>query len=385
MSSLSKLVFALFALAPLSAFAADAKNWDAAGAAVFSTIANGGAGADSFVIDASTDKVHWVFQAQETCTADAVGFYYEGKTGTPVAHQIGIQGVATNGNGGDGTYLNSGNAKVAFTPDGTYSNNSWRKLTLGSTASLSRGVFYSLTMEPTGTPSGSHNFAVLYRVSNSTTPSEAYSVTVNGGSASKVNYYPIFAVYCGSTVLGYPGKGTVDHFWNNGTEERGIKFTIPSSLCSTVKLLGIGGFMRFGTGGTATLQLYNGGAAGDTTVLDDYSFDTDMVGNSGFSQPRRLLFDGTATTLTCGSTYRISGKPAAGISANMITLNVDTNSDLGAYHAGAINYFYTLRDGGNWTDTNTARPAVWPILEDLTVPSGSGGVKNQNQTSGGSQ
>lgn len=385
MSLRNKLILFIAAFIPVCAFAADAKHWDASGAAVFGAISNGTTGADAFAIDATTDKIHWVFQADQSCTADAVGFYYQGRTGTPVAHEIGIQSVATDGNGGNGTYLSSGNAKGAFTPPADSSwNDTWRSVSLTSSIALTRGTFYSVTLQPTGTPSGANNVGVYYRIPNSYQSGTSYAVTVNGGSASKINNFPIFAVYCGSTVIGAPSKGTVEHFWNSGTEERGLEFTIPAALCSTASILGLGGYFRTDTGGTVVMQLYSGGASGDTTVLDDVTVDTDAVASSSSNQQHALYFDGTATTITCGSTYRISLKPSAAIGTRMVTLNVNANSDLGAYHAGATGYTYTVRDGGSWTDTTTSRPAVWPILQDFTPPSG-GGIKNHNQASGGSQ
>ena len=344
----------------------------------------------AYAINQSNDKIWFVRAWPKTSEAITdVCFRVGARTGTPVQHKISLQTVGTDGLP-SGTSVSPGSPpEQAFTPP---ASTAWDgKLhceTLVNSYTPARGELVAMVIEPcpdatspcsgAATPDASNQITISPAVTTwaNATPGIPYYGTVDGGGASTKSTNtnsPIFAFKTSSSVVGNAVQSyTATSNYNTGTEY-GVVCAFPAHFGSTFKVVGLRWQGRTAAAATdVVIKLYDGGAVGDTTVLQNYTLDSDALASNGSTNRyHEVYFDeATLSTLNWGSSYRASiTTSGAAANINLNYIEVDDPTTWGAFPGGTT-CALTTRGAGNWTDTTTQRPMLEFILEDNTEPTG---------------
>lgn len=333
----------------------------------------------NFTLDATTDKVEWIVQAEQAATITTIAFRYGARTGTPPTYRVVLQGVDGSGNS-DGTDLGGGSpTAVSFTPpaDATWDGTT-RTVTLTNAIAVTRGQFFAIVIEyVSGTVDGSNNSSITTDITSgaNTFP---YVIQNNAGSRTRRANWPVIAWLSASKCFGLPLFGqTSSGLIHTGTtpDEVGMLFNLPAGWGATYKIAAVIGMFRFQTAGqTVRMTLYD---TDGTTVLQQVDIDSDYTRTTGASSPlQRYAFDeATLSTLNFGSTYRFTvSVTAASGGIQLYYYDVPSSTYLTAFPFGSNAYWTQRTDAGAWTDTNTRLPLIGLVFEDITEPSGGGGI-----------
>lgn len=327
----------------------------------------------NFTIDGTTDAIAFFFQAETTDPITGLWFKYGLRTGTPVAHTFGLEGVDASGLPDTADIGGGSPTAAAFTPPPDTSWDSvgqWITLTNAYTPSAIGQELYAV-IRPTGTPDGANNSSFARSLSNFAAGwQRPNTVGYNAGSPIKYNAPPAFAYRTSSKRFLYP-------FLNNYTTASSAtaghrvlcKFTAAAGWGSTYKIRSVSG--HFGYSSTARnpkiVLLDSGGS-----VLQSHTLDTDQMPTTN-NAPQKVTFDGSLATLSYGTQYYIGvevGSSAAAVSMRGVT--VGSADDRTAFPFG-VNACLTTFDGSTYTDDTTVVPALEMELEDITEPAGGGG------------
>lgn len=336
--------------------------------------------ASNFVIDATTDQVEFIFQADEAITITRLGFRYGARALTPPTHIISLQGVSLATGNPDGTIKGGGSpASATFTPpaDTTW-DGTWRWITLANAYTCTRGEFLAIVIAySSGTVSGTNNstFTVTDGLSlHSAAEGLPYAIQNNAGTRTRQASKACFAYGSAGSIYGFPSKQafTSAAITQSSTpDEYATRFVIPAGWGASYQVAGLWARLILPAGDTMKVQLYDG-----TTVLQTMTYDTDLV--SVNAQNRTLLFlfqESTLSTLLTGNAYRIGFQPqdaAGNYTFNGVTQN--SNAEWEPYPLGIEWYSSSRTDVGAWSDDNTTRLACELLLKDLnpggTAPPG---------------
>lgn len=130
--------------------------------------------------------------------------------------------------------------------------------------------------------------------------------------------------------------------------EAGMRFIAPF----TGKLDGFYAWFNPG-GGNVDCSIYEGTGAADTLPSQTVSFDANAVAES---QLRLTYVRFNPTTVFKGQGYRIAIRATTGTSIGVYAMNFPNNASMAAL-PGGVDMYWSQRDSGNWTDTNTRRLA----------------------------
>ena len=325
---------------------------------------------NSFSLDATTDQAEVIFQAREAATITRLGALCGSITGSSPVYKISLQGVASTGYP-DGTILGGGSpASKTFTP--TASTWAWHTLDNSYACTAGQLMAWVISYE-SGTIDGS-NFAA-FRDYHATSQAMSFPYWINNaaGSRTKANTgTPVFGFGSAGKAYGYPLSAAYSQTIQSDTtpDEVGIKFTVPTSYCSTFKVAGVFINVPNDSGALARVQLYD---TDGTTVLQGIDIDSDQFASAA-GRPGEVLFDDTAATLNAGSAYRVGFRGSdTGLSWYWDGISVAAAADLDAYPGGQDVHGCTRTDDGAWTEVTTSRPWIDLLLVDITAPSGGGG------------
>ncbi len=320
-----------------------------------------------------TDNAVWaIYQAATADPITHIGMRHTSTTGTSPTYKASIQGVGTTGNP-DGTIKGGGSpASKTFSPSSLgWGAATWQWVALDNAYTPTRGEHIALHVTyDSGTVGAGNTSSILYSL---TMPSSGRPYGGDFQTANtKRDGFPSLAYRTASGRYGFPlqANSQVTYTSASSPNEYGVKFTLPA-WGSTYKLAGVRWLAGLIASGTYSVNLYDGGGAADTTVLQSLaSADGDFSQSSNRLQTF-LFADSTLATLTFGNTYRISLKAE---SVNNFTLyygDVASNDDFAAWPLG-VDCYWTQRSGGNWTDVTTRRPFGELILSDFTAATGGG-------------
>lgn len=386
---MKKILLAL--LFATSAWAADAKQMIIGSEnMVYQGSINGGLTFDALTFDQTTDSFELMFEmpVADTLTQLCLG-YNSRSAGDPPSHTLSLQGINTSTGRADGTIKSSTNATCTLDPP---ANGTWdgtkQCCTMTSSYAASRGERLSLVLTcPSGCAGGTSGSWMYQQSGNGNSLFFPYSVSIDGGSATKRPRYPIGALKSASATYGnLPiSQSLTTYNSDSSPDEKALKFTLSSSVCSTVQLRGVilAGRVPI-TATTASIKLYD---TDGTTVLDTITVNGDENAAVGNTNDRKFLrrYFTSAQTLTCGSSYRIgylAGNTTSAIS--LPSYNYSATADMEDI-AFASDWSYSERtDAGSWTDTTTRQPFISLIIDDWTVPSG-GGAPQPSHFNGGFQ
>ena len=332
------------------------------------------------------DTARKVAIVQQSPTADAIthiGFHHKLTVGTSPTYRVSVQGIDSSGNP-DGTVKGGGSpASATFNSSSLgYAADSYQWVALDNSYTPSRGEQFALVVDySSGTVDGSNYSQIGYYISYDEIHQPLaldYQATWTKRAGT-----PVLAFRTSTAVFGFPFSSTRT-FSISGSTETGLRFTLPTWI-SGCKVAGIKILSSVPSGQTYGLKLYDGGDASDTTVLQSATGIDGDVSVSG-NRNRHILFQDTSlTTLYGGSTYRITITPGASGTSTIYAFDAtDASLEFSAFPFGN-NVCITSRSGGNWTDTTTSRPWAALLLEDVTVASAGGGVRQVNIRGGADQ
>lgn len=380
---MKRLLLALILLAT-SAQAADVSNLSLES---YRTIGLGG-GFSDFDIDESGDKVEAIFPAPVSCAIDTILFRYGSRTGTTPINRVSIQGVATTGRA-DGTIKNATNAKATFNPpeDATW-DGTIRSVALGATYTPAKGELIAIVIDDdpvdAGTINSSNKSSYSYTHSGYDGTTVPWSFTFNntGSVATRTGTKAPIGFKCGTAVYGNPMLNATNGGFASDSvvDERGNIFSgqLPAGSCSTFTVTGA----RYVMSLNATSSDYEVNLMNGTTEVDQVVIDADQTGTSAGVQ--EVVFP-TGGTFSCGDNdVAITIRATTTNGMNLGEFTVNAAGDMSAYPGGTGVYAIGRADNaGSYTATTTKRYSVWPVISDITATSG--GLRNQNQISGGAQ
>lgn len=294
-----------------------------------------------------------IFVAPKTGTIDAICVGITATSGSPTI-TVGLEG-ATSTRSPDGTYKNSGNAKVDLVNPST--GVAWR--TLGATASVTAGDSLAATVRYSSGTS-----ATIANACSAETQDHPFAISLSGGTWSQSSNMPMIAVrYDDGTVVGIAGAATVVS-WNSGNTPllRGNLWVPPVD----VKVYGAIVAARFNAaGGSGKVSVYDG-----TTLLVSQTLTqavTVGANNPGISY---VYFD--EQSLSASGSYRFVLEPT---SANAIggfgQFDFVDSTGRDGYRASLLTGTTANTAGGAWTDTSNRMYSILPLVSE--VSSGGGG------------
>lgn len=332
----------------------------------------------SAYLDGQNEKEGYIFRVPRDTTITHLGMNFVSYTGTPPTYRISIQGVDASTGNPDGTIKGSGNCYATFTPPADSSwNNTFQWFQLGTSYSATRGELLSIVMDYySGTINTSNRSQILEYYSGQMDDVNLcpYADNYVPSSWSKRNMTPVFGYKDGSspTFVGGHPSATRTNGTSLGTNgyRAALKFSLPSWFCSTAKICGLRAVINSeAAGGSSKFGLWS-----SSGVLQDVTIDTDcLVSPATAHQLVQVFFDeASLSTLSSGTTYYLGIERVAG-TTTLYEHRVTTASDLLSNPMGD-GWILSTYNGSTWSDTTTTRPYISPIFEDITAPTGSGGL-----------
>lgn len=254
-------------------------------------------------------------------------------------------------------------------------------VTFTTAGTINKGTFYCLKIQQTGTPTTGPAFSAGITNSNLET-FVPYTISNGARGANRIaeNWYLEDA--SGSpSIMGFPFQlATSENI--NDTKQAGMKFKIPTTVCSTYKLLGIKVSTDTNTPGTAPfppdvrLSLYNWNSGNNSTALESTDYPTFAVANIANVGVNEYWFD-SPPTLDAGSDYIVAlGTANTASSLNVCTVRHITVLDTvkPALWDQTNNYTWDRVSRtsytGSWTTTADSLYTMSLILDVASLPSG---------------
>ena len=343
----------------------------------------------TFNLDNQNDGVAMVVHCPDAATITHVGFRQGTSGGTGAAASswtVSLQSLGTTGLP-SGTPL--GSTSTTYSPS-TGNDGLWVWVALSSSYSAARDEEFAIVIQRnTSIADDTTNFGQVGYANNWITvrAGNPYALTkAAAGAWTKAGTVgPMLGYKSSSKAYGYPATAIFLAESAGATTEKGMYFTVPSNWWSTYKLKGVRAYMAgpvTSGANTGTCNLYGDLTGTNPTILaSSNASDQDNVAGSG-QRVREWYFTGTAPTLNAGTEYGIGFSCGTASDIGLAVIDMATNTDRTAYSMGeqmgmisrtlASAYPPDASDGA-FTRTDTKRPWVELILEDITAPSGGGG------------
>lgn len=267
-------------------------------------------------------------------------------------------------------------------------------VTFTTAGTINKGTFYALKIQQTGTP-GVQAAVFTAGVTNSNLETFVPYTVINGvrGTVRIAENWYLEGESGSPNVMGFPLQLSTTQNLNNALQA-GMKFRIPTTVCSTYKLLGIK--LSTDTNNTGTVpdirvSLYDWNSGNNSTALETTDYPAFAVTNIANVGVNEYWFD-NPPTLTAGSDYIVAvGTSDTGSATNVCTARHMTILDTvkPALWDQTNNYIYDRVSRtsytGSWTTTADSMYTMSLILDVASLPSGGGGgySANFNQGFGG--
>jgi hypothetical protein len=341
--------------------------------------AEGGFGAfTSYLMDASAEKVAFVFRAPKTGTLDSVGFKLGTVTQAPTnGLKVSFQDVSAADGHPDGV------ADQYATVTAGLTSNSWVDVSstgyMGSTGagsgskrSVTVGDLLAVVIEYASfSASDSLNIDAVANDSRMGVNGQAYISHFTAAWSKLATGQPTVALKYDDGSYSYaPGffpavtLTTVSFASNDATaDENGLIFQVPfpckvSGAWVATRLLG-----------DCDLVLYDDSSVAQRTV----SMDTDQAFTSAVNVTVAQFAD---YQLAANTTYRLVLKPTTTTAINLLYFTVNAAAILDQLSGGQTFHWTQRVDAGAWTQTTTKRPMMglfFTAFDDATGGGGGGG------------
>lgn len=326
------------------------------------------AGASTFVLNDSDDRVAAIYRAPKAGTIDRILYSPQSKTGTVGVLRLGVQGVS--GRAPDGAWLGGGSAYVDLTnPAATAA---WQSL--GASVSVAKGdLVAAVALTQSGIWDGSNNLS--YRTGVSMMPgtcnppialsyeSSWAEVTVLPCMALRYADGEIITPACPVSALTNIVSG-----WIAGANPlyRGNRF-VPPVAC---EFRGFSVCVWPDSGGLADFDLHLFGGASFTPLA---SVAVDVSEWWRVATLTWAVVPADAVTLTAGESYRVAIEPkTATAMQRFMRLNFLDSGTREQMSAGLV--ASTAPSGGPWSNDDTQMYSIAPLIAAVDDGAGGGGL-----------
>lgn len=335
----------------------------------------------NFAVDAATDGIGAALQAIDANPITHIGFRVGARVGTPPTYIVGLESQLGTTGFADGTYLGGGTpASATFTPpaDTTW-DGTWQWVALANAYTPTRGETIAPTIRySSGTIDASNHTTFTNEVSNlneGVAHSFPVSLRLTAGTWTMRSGAHSLGIRTASTRYGNVIQNVyITRSASTVGLRQAIKFTLPAGSGDTKKILGFRfiGSIASGAGKNPIAGLWDA-----TTVIQNVTLDSDRVDSptTQFCEYRIFFDEVTLTSLVFGTAYYL-GLEVADATAGGVLLNgiqLASADDIAAY-AGGSDFIFSTWNGSAWADDATVRPMVEFILDDVTEPTGGGGM-----------
>lgn len=322
-------------------------------------------GIASHVINAADEKVAFIMQPTKTGTIRKVSFNTVAHT-TSGDVDVRLETVGAADGDPTGTLLDASAAATI-----TISGVGWH------TADYGDGNGAAVTQ-------GGDKFAVVIQDNASSTPDIGvgthsewgqqnlpYVDLFTGSWSSLASRAPLVSLELSDGSL-MPGAKTYtstetqgNHIFNSGDtpDEIGIIFQL-NFKCSVV-----GAWIQLDLDNDATIILYD---SDGSSVLTSKAFDKDIRGST-FGKPWDIIFP-ASQTLSIDTNYRLTLRPDTTSDVRLPFAVVNANADFDVWPGGKEMHQTQQTGAGGFTETNTQRPYMGIIIDQLDDGAGGGGA-----------
>lgn len=330
----------------------------------------------AFAIAASNSSLEFILLMEEVVTITELWVRPNTVTGAQPVYEVRLEGASATTGRADGTVKGATNNAKATIASMTGGTSQW--LTLGESYTTTRGELLAIKIAYlSGTVDGSNNVSFSYRVASAGddfTP-QVWLVTAGAGATSNSGH-ACYGYASATKSYGFPVETVATNITISTTVEEALAFTLPTALYGvgttyTVKALIAHLRTVPGTGANGyTIKLYDSDL---TTVLQNATYDTDVVGVGSAERFARLPFDEvTLNTLTAGTKYYASILTSSATTCTVFRWDFRRAQDLDCLPGGRTFYLVTGNSSA-WTEVTTGRPSLDLVLGDVTLASGGGG------------
>lgn len=254
----------------------------------------------------------------------------------------------------------------------------WNEVTFATSGTLNAGTLYALRLQMAATPTTAATISYAY-----TNMEETFvPYFVNTGTRATNRVTEVFYLVDnagGAKYYGWPISSPANQAVSSTLPEIGMKFNVPTTVCSTYKLLGI----KFAGDPNAVTQnvriaAYNWNAGANSTALETTDFSSFATANTANTAIIEYYFD-TPQTLTAGSDYIASigtSDPTSGNSPMAVRLFTIPDATKPAFFDQTSGYTWDrvsrTSSTGSWTTTADSSIEMKLILDVASLPSGGG-------------
>jgi hypothetical protein len=341
----------------------------------------GAAAVQNLALNSTTTYIAIVFVAEATIDVKKAGFLASAAGAGGQNVNVTIETV----NAGDG--LPSGTAVVSTTTALPLTVG-WNEVTFGTSGTLSAGTLYALKLQMAATPTTATS--ILYAYTNMEETFVPYFVNTGTRATNRVTeMFYLVDNAGGAKYYGWPFYAPTNQAVNSSLPEIGMKFNIPTTVCSTYKLLGVK-FTGDPNAVTENVKIatYNWNGGNNSTALEDTEFSSFATANATNTAIIEYYFD-TPQTLTAGSDYIVSigtSNPASGntpMTVRSLTVPDATKPALFDQTSGYTwDRVSRTSSTGSWTTTADSSLEIKLILDVASLPSGGGLLVHPGMTGG---
>lgn len=331
----------------------------------------------SFLLDASAEKVAFIFRAPKAGTLSKVRFRtstvttgdtmkvsfqdVDGTTGDPDGVVDQFRTIAI-GNNDDNVTLQTG----IISSDGTDG---------GTKRTVTLGQMLAVVIEFNSYVAGNLNIVGRSSVVPAGTSNDVYVDHFTSAWAKSAAVVPRFALeysdgsYAAITMVDPGIGGTATETYNSGTlsgaggDERALLFQVPFP-CKVSGFYGI-----FDVDGNADVVLYDSGGA----TLESLTLDSDVRAQT-FAMPLHAHFD-TEVTLAKDTTYYLAFKPTSVTTVGLVVTTYSAAAVMDSLPGGQQCHYAARTDAGAWSPDTTKRPHMGVIISALDDGISGGGLR----------
>lgn len=333
------------------------------------------------VLDAAGEWVAMCFCAEATISVKKAGFRLSAATSTSSTSKVTVSVETINTSTGEP----SGTAIVTQQVNSDTLAVGWNEITFSTAGTINAGTIYALKINAdTGWVTTS--ISVVYAISAVSESFLPYTSTFANARVANRHNETFYLIDNAGTpkVYGWPLQTTTGYNLNSSLVEVGNKFRIPTTVCSTYKLLGI----RYtgDPGATATpevkIAVYDWNSGNNSTALDS----TIMSPLASALLSGTCVFDmyfDDPPTLTAGSDYiaaiGTNDATSATVPMQVRTMGIDDDHKPALWDQ-TTNYIFDrvsrTSDTGSWTTTADEVCLLHLILDVASLPSGGSTAAN---------
>lgn len=317
--------------------------------------------AKTFTIDASGEKVSFVFSVPATGTITTVDIRTDTVAQDTNGLTVGIQTVDASGDPTGSAY----GSMVAGTTAAT-SSDTWYTVTLGTGATAVKGDVVAVVIEFTNFQAGDDvDIAAVDAIHAK--PGRGYVNAFTGSWSKSTLRTPVVSAGYGGTY--YPLAGC----------QPGARESVNVNTGTTPDEIALRFQLTFGA------RAWGAWVVADVDAIDDFSIvlyedddsvvetlavDAAQLGSAAVAL-HQFAFAGS-DTLSAGTWYKLAIKPTTGNSLALQRGLVASAAAMGGYPLGIVGYQSSRSDAGGWTSDTVRRPFIGLIIDQIETGAGGG-------------